>query len=288
MRVFAESTRDDFAIRRVVNAIKKYAPSGVDFVKIEGKADLVILYVYGHRRHTKYHIDHLREKGKKSAIIQLSIRSTPNPKTVDWIPIWRKSELVWSYHNLPGLCKEDGNVANFNFYLAPLGVDPKVFKETKSRRKFIIAGTGSGSRFSNECKNEVIMAAMKLSKNIFQLGNGENSKTITYSNGMDDKMLAKYLSLCEFVSGLHRVEGFELPVIEGLLCGARPICFDRPHYRAWFNGLTEFIPEDDNIANYVGKIFMRGARPVTDKEKKYVTAKFNWEKICKGFWRHLI
>lgn len=287
MRVFAEPDRADFAIHRVVNAIKKYAPSVVEFVETEKAADLVILYAYGFRRHTKYHIDRLREKGKKSAIIQLSIKSTPNPKTKDWIYIWRKAELVWSYLNLSELCNEEGVEANFNFYYAPLGVDAEVFKETKSKRKFIIAGTGTGRRHSNECKNEIISAANSLGKKVFQLGNGESSKTIIYSNRMDDKKLTKYLSLCEFVSGLHRVEGFELPVIEGLLCGARPICFDQPHYRAWFNDFAEFIPEDENVVKSVGKIFMKGARPVTDKEKKYVENHFNWEAITKGFWNRL-
>lgn len=286
MKVFAEADRADFAIHRVVNAIKKYAPSGVEFVKSEDEADLVILYVYGFRRRTKYYIDRLHEKEKKHAIIQLSIRSTPNPKTEDWIPIWEKAELVWSYLNLPELCNEDGIKANFNFYYAPLGVDSKIFKETKSRRKFIIANTGTGSRFSDECKNEVISAARTLGKNIFQLGYGPRSD-VAYSNGMDDKMLANYYSRCEFVSGLHKVEGFELPVIEGLLCGARPICFDRPHYRHWFDKLAEFIPEDDNITDNVRKIFQKGAKPVTDKEKKYVKNHFNWEKIIEGFWQTL-
>ncbi|TSC65330.1 MAG: hypothetical protein CEO21_437 [Microgenomates group bacterium Gr01-1014_80] len=287
MKVFAESDRTDFAIHRIVNAVKKYAPSGVEFIKTEENADLVILYVYGHRRHIKYHVDRTIEKGKKLAIIQLCIRGTPNPKTEDWIPIWEKVELVWSYYNLPKLCKEDGNAANFNFYYAPLGVDLEVFKETKSKRKFIIAGTGSGNWFSNECKNEVIAAANSLGKNIFQLGNGKNSKTIIYSNGMDDKKLSKYYSRCEFVSGLHRVEGFELPVIEGLLCGARPICFDRPHYRHWFDGLAEFVPEDESVSENIQKLFLKGARAVSDQEKKYVKAHFDWKIVTDGFWKRL-
>lgn len=286
MKVFAEADRADFAIHRVVNAIKKYAPSAVEFTGIEKTADLVILYAYGHRRHTKYHVDRLREKGKRSAIIQLSIRSTPNPNTKDWIYIWRKAELVWSYLNLPKLCKEDGNKANFDFYYAPLGVDSKIFKETKSRRKFIIANTGTGSRSSNECKNEVISAARTLGKNIFQLGYGPRSD-VAYSNGMDDKMLANYYSRCEFVSGLRRVEGFELPVIEGLLCGARPICFDRPHYRHWFDKLAEFIPEDNNVSESIRKLFVKGTKPVSEEEKKYVKTHFNWKTITKGFWKRL-
>ncbi len=286
MKVFAESDRADFAIHRIVNAVKKYAPSRVEFVKNEDEADLLILYVYGFRRHTKYRIDRLHKKGKKHAIIQLCIRSTPNPNTLSWIPLWEKAEVVWSYYDLRKLCKQDGNKAKFNFYYAPLGVDSEIFKETKYKRKFVIANTGTGSRFSNECKNEVISAARTLGKNIFQLGYGARSD-VAYSNGMDDKMLAIYYSACEFVSGLHRVEGFELPVIEGLLCGARPICFDRPHYRHWFDKLAEFIPEEGDIVDSVRKVFEKGAKPVTDKEKEYVKTHFDWKKITKGFWQRL-
>ena len=91
--------------------------------------------------------------------------------------------------------------------------------------------------YNKECKNEILLAAEGLGKKVFQLGSGENTDTITYSNNADDKTLAKYYSQCEFVSGLRRIEGFELPVIEGLLCGARPICFDIPDYRHWFDKL---------------------------------------------------
>lgn len=297
MRVHIEGflPRPDNAISRVLTALKTYMPKKYGLVDGKENADLVVVCAYGHRRHLKYYTEKLLAQKKKYAVVQLCLRSTPNPKTKDWIPIWEKAELVWSYLNLPELCKEDGNKsstdsvldkAKFNFYYAPLGVDSKIFKETKSRRKFIIANTGTGSRSSDECKNEVISAARTLGKNTFQLGYGERSD-VAYSNGMDDKMLAYYYSHCEFVSGLRKIEGFELPVIEGLLCGARPICFDRPDSRHWFDKLAEFIPEDDNITDNVRKILQKRAKPVTDKEKKYVKSHFNWKKICKGFWRSL-
>ncbi|HET7099048.1 MAG TPA: hypothetical protein VFI61_02350 [Patescibacteria group bacterium] len=286
MKVYSESSRDDIAISRIINAVKKYAPDGVEFVKGDEEADLIILYVYGFRRHTRYNTERLHKAGKKYAIVQLCVRSTPNPKTEDWLPIWEKAEVVWSYYDLPELCREDGNPTNFNFYYAPLGVDSAVFKETKSERKFIVASTGSGSRFSLECKNEVISAASGLGT-IFQLGVGEDSSSISYSNNMDDSALATYYSQCKFVSGLHKIEGFELPVIEGILCGARPICFDTPNFRHWFDGLAEFIPQDRNISENIRGIFTKGAKQVSDDEKVYVKNHFDWKAITGGFWKML-
>jgi hypothetical protein len=232
----------------------------------------------------KNYTNWLLAQNKKYAIIQLNLKITSNPNPGAWMPIWEKAELVWSYFDLPEECNKDNTAANFKFYHAPLGVESEVFKETKSERNFLIASTGSGRAWNKECKNEVLLAASGFGKKVFQLGPGENTDIITYSNDMDDKTLAKYYSQCEFVSGLRRIEGFELPVIEGLLCGTRPICFDKPDYRRWFNKLAEFIPEDARIHESVRKIFAKGAKPVSGQEKEYVKTRFNWETILRDFW----
>ena len=287
MKVFAEADRDDFAIKRVANAVKKYSPKKIEFVETEDQADLVILYVFGLRRHVRYHTERLLKKGKKYAIAQLCIRSTPNPVTTDWNSIWESAKVVWSYYDLKRLCKEDKNPVKFNFYYAPLGVDATIFMHNPIRHKFLIAGTGSGNRYSRECKLEVIQAAEEAGGNVFQLGSGERGPHIAYSNGMPDEMLAAYYNRCDFVSGLHRIEGFELPVLEGLLCGARPICFDLPCYRRWFGSLVEYIPEDLNVVENLYKIFIKGPRPVTEKEMRLVKRRFNWKKIVRGLWKSI-
>lgn len=289
MKVHVEGflPRPDNAISRVVTALKKYMPKKHELVDGKENADLVIVCAYGHRRSLKYYTERLLAHKKKYAVVQLCLRSTSNPNTQDWISIWEKAQLVWSYYDLPKLCREDKNKAKFNFYYAPLGVDATVFKETPHWRKFVIAGTGTGSRFSDECKNEVISAAKIVGKNVFQLGFGPRVGNVAYSNGMDDELLATYYSQCEFVSGLRKIEGFELPVIEGLLCGARPICFDTSHFRHWFGKLAQFIPEDNNVSENIHKLFVKGAKPVSEKEKRYVKTHFDWEKIIKGFWQRL-
>ncbi len=285
MKIYVENFLPDSAISRISSAIKKYIPPEHKLVGGNEDADFVIVIAYGHRRYMQRYSQNLLAHGKRYAVIQLSVRSTSNPNTLDWIPIWEKAQFVWSYYDLPELCKEDQVPVNFNFYLAPLGVNSRVFKETKSERDFLIASTGSGRPWNKECKNAILLAAKGLGKKIFQLGPGQDSDTITYSNNMDDATLARYYSRCEFVSGMRRIEGFELPVIEGLLCGARPICFDRPGYRHWFGKFAEFIPEDANIPENIRKVFMKGAKPVTEAEKEYVKTHFDWEKIMEDFWK---
>jgi hypothetical protein len=286
MRVYAEPPLKDNAISRIADAVKKYAPAGVEFVESEEEAELVVIYVHGFRRAVWYQTGRLRDQKKKFAIVQLCIRGTPNPKTEDWIPIWREAKVVWSYYDLPALCQEDGNDVIFNFYHAPLGVDPEIFRETPAERKFLIASTGTGRGWNKESKNQVLAAAE--GKPVFQLGFGQNEQNVTYSNGIPDAELAKYYSQCRYVAGLRRIEGFELPVIEGLLCGARPVCFDRPHYDYWFGSLVEYIPEDGAITENLRKLFTQDPRSVTDEEKAYVRKNFNWNKIIGDFWCEIL
>ena len=289
MKVFLNNTIEDKAIDRIADALRKYIPEGMELVQSEDEAELVIIYAFGLRRGVKHHTERLLKAGKKYAIVQICIRNTPNPKTEDWLPIWQKAQLVWSYFDLNRYCVEDGNLGNFNFYFAPLGVNSEIFQQTGELKDYIVASSGHG--FSRESMREIVLAAREVNRRVFHIGQAmEVGRDIDYSNGMSDADLAKSLSRCSFVAGLRRTEGFELPVIEGLLCGARPICFDKPHYRTWFASLPEYIPEgtDEEVIQSLVKIFKEPVRPVTKDEKDYVKAFFNWKAVAEGFWRKLI
>lgn len=270
MKVFAEDLRGDYAITKIAGALKKYAPSTIEFVQDENDADLVVMYVFSQRRRFLRRAQQVVRSGRKYAVVQLCVRSTPNPRTVDWLSLWKKAAVVWSYFDLPVMCEGDGNPLTFPFYHAPLGVDP-VFKETETDRKYTIA-VGSNRR---ESIKEVTEAA---TEPIWILG-----------TGISDEDLAKVYSQCKYVSGLRRIEGFELPVLEGLLCGARPICYDRLHYKYWYGSLVEYIPESEGplIVENLKKLFIQEPRPVTEEEKQSVREKFDWEKIVRGFWQYV-
>jgi len=288
MKVYLEFCVQDRAITRIADAIKKYLPLEHELVSTKEEADLVFIASYRNRRYTQKQVDWAINNNKKYAIVQVNLRGAELTKctnTAIWRPMWERAEVVWSFHDLVKSCQEEQTPVNFNFYYAPLGVESDVFKETKSERKYLILSTGSGRAWNKECKNEILLAVQGLNRKIFQLGTGENTDIITYSNDMDDETLAKYYSQCEFVSGLRRVEGFELPIIEGLLCGARPICFDTPNYRHWFNEIAEFIPEDTHVSENLRGLFDKGVRPVAETEKEYVKTNFNWEIILQKLWK---
>lgn len=113
---------------------------------------------------------------------------------------------------------------------------------------------------------------------------------VEYHLDIPDRKLAGLYSMCQFVAGLRRCEGFEMPAAEGLLCGARPIMFDAPHYRAWFDGLAEFIPETDaaSVTNALEGLFREGAVPVSQSEKWDARGRFDWQRLVTGFWTKVL
>ncbi len=289
IKVFADNIITDRAIDRIMHAIKKYIPlEKMYFVDSEDVADLVIVYAFGQRKKVWWRVEKLQRSKKKYVVVQLCVRDTTNPNTKDWLPIWEGAILVWSYYNLKQLCEEDGNDSNFPFYYAPLGVDTKVFKETKLDKRYVIA-MGTHRR---ESIRQILTAAKMVRKPVFSIGPKKDMGRydVEFSNGMSDETLALYYSQCAYVSGLRRIEGFEMPVLEGLMCGARPICFDRPHYKDWFGDLAEYVPETTgiNLTENLIFTFIRKYRPVTDEEKELVENKFKWETIIKRFWSYII
>jgi hypothetical protein len=293
MKVFAEFTENmvkSRAVDRIVAALKRYAPKTIEFVNSKNDADLVVLQAYGRKEHLKIEIDRLMGMGKKYAIIQLCIKSTRNPEAIDWLPIWKDAKLVWSYYDLPALCKEEGFSPNFKFYHAPLGLDD-AFKNPppSSKKEYLLASSGLG--FLTESVRECYYAAQAVGGKVFHVGPVVTEKPgVDFSNEMSDTELAKKYAACKFVSGLRRREGFEFPVIEGLMCGARPVVFDRPDNHHWFDGLAVFIPETsrDGIIENLAKVLRKGAKPVTKEEIEEAKKRFDWKPIIEGFWKKCI
>jgi len=277
-------------LERVENALVRYAPDRVSLVRERSQADLVILHVIGRNDKVREAIRSLRRRRKKYAVIQYCLRSTLRPSTSDWMDLWKDAKLVWSYYDLPALCTEDGTRGVFEFYHAPLGVNAGIFyPRDRVRGEFIIAT--SGMHALTESVKECVVAAKKVGRRVFHLGHQlRRGDDIVCRSGITDQELAGYFSSCEFVSGLRRTEGFELPVAEGLLCGARPILFNQPHYRQWYSNLALFIPEEprEKITETLVKVFEAGASPVTKDEMKEAEERFNWKKIASGFWERVL
>lgn len=277
------------AVHRIADALAKYAPPVVEIVPEKADADLAVLYAIGFPEIAEW-MDEADANGQRAVIAQLCLRTSQRASTADWLPLWKRAALVFSYYDLPTLTEEDGEAwRGVNFLHSPLGVDGDVFKPSGRAKDFVI-GT-SGYVAETEGVKECAEAARTVGRRMFHLGPdlhvGDNVKA---REGLTDAQLAEYWSRCSYVAGLRRTEGFELPAVEAIACGSRPVMFDRPHYRKWFNGHADFIPEgsEREVTAALVDLFRSEPRPVGDEERQAVLWKFSWESIVSSFWTRVL
>ena len=283
------------AMHRVALALAAHVPEGVTVTPRADDADLVIVHTIG--TDVWPVIARLRERGQRYAMMQYCMRSTQEPNTAGWLDYWRGASCVWSYYDLDALMHEDGVIdAMFEglpFYVAPLGADPGIFYPQ------IIVGDRygiltSGYVAESECVAECTEAARRAERTVFHLGPllGCHEGHVTVRFGISDDELRMAYCQSDFVAGMRRCEGFEMPAVEGLFCGARPIVLDRPHYRAWFNDFAEFVPEvnTETLTECIADVLIRGGErgPVTDAEIDAARERFNWQTLVSRFWERAL
>lgn len=307
MRVYLQPPQPSRGLQRIADALQHYAPSTIEVVDDPTRAQLTVIYAIGRRDHVERQCQEILEQGKKYAIVQVCLRSTMSPSTWDWLNIWQGAHLIWSYYDLRRIHEmEDGAGCGYFetqeqmdrsdsdeylgiFMHAPLGVDSAIFYPRNVPKAYTIATSGSNKL--QESIRECALAAREVNGHVYHLGNPRRwYGNMTYSNNVDDHRLAAAYSACEFVSGLRRTEGFELPAAEGLLCGARPIVFDTPDYRWNYREFAEFIHEGTRaeVVDQLVQLFKQGARPVGAAELEEARYWFNWERVCGEFWQRCL
>jgi hypothetical protein len=273
-------------IHRVANALIRYAPDWVKLVDDPDTADLRIGHCIGIQD-----MEAWCAKGPY-ALVQYCLL-TGGGSREEWASLWKGARAVWSYYDLNEFLRPlreqstCGCGDGINFYHAPLGVDTSVFRPSMPARKPFLIGT-SGFIAATESVEECHEVVKRLGRRQFHLGPTEMElgDDVTYMLRVPDAAVADMWSQCTFVAGLRRIEGFELPVLEGLACGARPIVFDAPHYSQWFGEHVEYVPEvaPAELVDALMEIMSKPVRPVTPAERSLVAATFDWKKLVAGFW----
>jgi len=178
-------------------------------------------------------------------------------------------------------------------YFAPMGADPRVFRLGTGPRPVGIVTSGFVSGSIAEAIEEVAEAAYETDLTVFHLGPDKivgmqprMEPTWSSAHGISDFRLSQTFAMSKWVSGLRHVEGFEMPALEGLLCGARPIVFDRPEMRHWFGDHAMFVPECSGQDLIIRLIAILGSapKPVSFEERATVVERFSWSSVAKGFW----
>jgi hypothetical protein len=276
MKAYFDNPTNSIAIDRVVLNLERYMPKSIKRVADKNKADLIVMHVFGRNNHIKMEIE---SNKKQYAVIQYALKSTRNPDPKDWETIWNNAKVVWSYYDLKG------------FYHAPLAADPDVFKRTNVDRDYLIGTLSVKACYEAECIGEAHLATFRTRGKAIHIGETLIPNPIVrYVSGISDAELVDIYNRCKWFSCLRRKEGFEVTAIEALLCGARPIMFDTPNYRQWFDGLVEFIPESSvvNTAKHIGRVITGEPKPVTDAEIEEIKRRFNWKSIIEGFWKRCL
>lgn len=273
------------AMFRVAKALRAAAPAHVECVADPDEADVHVRHVIGYEA--------LDDQAPDIAVIQYCIASALAAPGEDgaWAPLWRRARAVWSYYDLSRSMPPGAR-----FYLAPLGVDGETFRHRDGPRPVGVMTSGYVSGPGAEAIEEMVVAAGRAGLTACHLGPtptnlraplGPHCLTML---GVPDETLAAEYAQCKWVSGLRYVEGFELPVIEGLACGARPIVFDRPDMRRWYDGHAVFVPEleGDALVDVLTDVLRSEPEPVTLAERAEVLRRFDWFGVARGFWDALL
>ncbi len=292
MKVFLAPLPDNLskAMFRVAGALARYAPSGVEIVRKPEDADVQLLHVIG-----RGSLKHLR--CERYVVLQYCYRSTEwGAVPGAWGSFWAAAEFVWSYYDL-----HDAMPADARFMEAPLGVDNAFLKSSLNLNRAGVMTSGYVSGPGAEAVEEVALAAAAVEIPVVHIGprlivgmERVPPGNWTARSGISDAALARLYSRSLWVSGLRHVEGFELPAAEGLLCGARPIMFDRPETRRWYDGFAEFIPECSGppLVEILTELFSLTPHDfqvslVSLEERAEASRRFSWPKIAGEFWHRL-
>jgi glycosyltransferase involved in cell wall biosynthesis len=286
MKIYFESkSHHGRAMMRVEKAIKNSAPEGLSFTADLNQADVQFLHMIG----TGELLDLTKEK---FVLFPYCFEAMDKPTLQRAQVFFGKAVMVFSYLNIPKIIDTD----NFNFLNSPLGVDTNVFKNYNLSKDVCITTTGyvSGSEAIAEC----VEASARLGRNSIHIG-GDLTSELGYNlcnkypnlynrkELITDEELVNCYNRSSFVSGLRRFEGFEFPILEGIMCGARPICFDIDCYRQWFGNLPIYVPQCD-YTELIGRLIdiMSTPSPITEEEYKYVVDTFSWNIILTNFWNN--
>lgn len=278
MKVYVQAPANvSLAMHRVAGVLFQTAPQGVEIVDDMDAADLLVLHVIA--------LDALDYRtDKRCAVIQYC-SYTGTDSYEQWRPLWERSLATWSYYDLPAP----------RFYRAPMGVSHEFalpFTEGPRDVGIFTSGfvTGPGAEAIEEC----CLAADALGLKSLHLGprpSGMRAGVTCNSTGIiSDQLLAHAYRRSRYVSGLRFVEGFEMPALEGLACGARPIMFDRPSDRYWFGDHAHFVPEchGEELVERLIAVLEEQPEIVDERERQAVLERFNWTTIAVGFWQRIM
>lgn len=287
MKVFFYRRPDlGMAFLRIEHYFKLFAPKLFRWVGDINNADLAIVNIVG--MEDIYYTLNLQ-------IPYVIVFHCPLPDTNAIQEAFSRAVAIYSFLDLSNF---KGNIMRGGW-----GVDPTLFYvEPFMEKQFTILATGMVAH--TEALGEIYQACVRIGGRMLHAG-PDVSHQIRHLNPQyyyqqyfyDPNLLRLAYNSAKFVSGLRRDTGFELPVLEGLLCGCRPICFDFEVYRYYFNDFAIFIKQTgatftytdfEDITQQLVDVFQNKYTPVTKEEIEEAKKRFAWEVIVQKFWNFIL
>lgn len=259
---------------------KSYAPIKYEFVEDPDNADFQIIDIT--RISDKDYI-----KCKNYIVFFHCFGEWSEEKPEVFIELFENAMLVYSHLDLASIY---GNY-NIKFMRGPWGCHTDMWFGLGDRDNSDYQILCTGEVAKTEGIEECISACDKLGKKLIHVGPNLRYKNFSYVNtyNLNGEEMRTAYNEAKWVSGLRRIEGFEKPVAEGLLCGCRPICFDTPLYRHWYGDLARYVKEGTDVETFVDifRVMKEEYAPVTDEEKELVIEKFSWKNVAGKFWERV-
>jgi len=175
-----------------------------------------------------------------------------------------------------------------NVLETPWGFEPSIFFREGWSRGYKVLATGyvADSEAIDACYDACIQLGVRICHVGGFIRNLPRHSLYERLEGVPDPLLRRLYSSSEYVSGMRREGGFELPVIEGYACGAQPIVFEHPTMRKWYSDFALFVPNlpRGDLAEVLVDIFKhpRSLNPRPD-----ILERYSWEPIIARIWTRL-
>lgn len=286
---FPHDGRISRAMERIRSAFIRHAPAGTEFLKGWGP----------HKKPGAIHCFHWVGQNPEK-----HTRRDEKLFSVDTLPLTRRYLVFghvgnWHYRGLDAhyqrLMKEAALVVTFdrrilgyegsNIFETPWGFEPKTFYWTPSHKRFKVMATGyaADAEAIDACYDACLRMRVKMCHIGCKLPGIPGTHTCTRYEHIPDHKMRELYNLSEYVSGMRREGGFELPVIEGYASGAQPVVFDQPTMHKYYDDFALFMPNIKRFSLSLKLEFIfKQSRHV--KPNPEILERFHWSRIMRGVW----
>ena len=286
---FPHDGRISRAMWRIRDAFMKHAPQGTEFIKGfgPGEKNNVVHCIHWVGQNPKEHTK--RDEGIFSVD---TLPLTPRYLVFGHAGNWHYGQFDSHYQRL---MKEAALVITFdrrilgyegsNIFETPWGYEPDTFYRAPCQKRFKVMATGyaADAEAIDACYDACLRMRVKMCHIGCQLPGIPGLGTCERYEHIKDHKMRELYNASEYVSGMRREGGFELPVIEGYACGAQPVVFDQPTMHKYYEDFAVFVPNIKrfDLSMKLEHVFRqpRNVQPSPD-----ILKRFHWAPIMKGLW----